>query len=80
MFALAQGSFADTVGGMNVEGGTADATGRVLATELSGAGHKTDSTCVKIASLSPRTITPKVSRSSGVNESTVQSGIWFSIV
>ena len=39
MFALAQGSFADAVGGMNVEGGTADATGRVLATELSGAGQ-----------------------------------------
>ena len=35
MFALARGSFTDAAGGLNVGAGTADVTGRALATELS---------------------------------------------
>ena len=70
--------FTDAAGGLNVEAGTADATGSVLATELSGVAGKMDFTWVKIACLSPRTASPQVSRFSGVNESTVCSVIWFS--
>ena len=36
--------FADAAGGLNVEAGTADATGSVLATELSGVAGKMDFT------------------------------------
>ena len=36
--------FTDAAGGLNVEGGTADATGSVLATELSGVAGKMDFT------------------------------------
>ena len=53
-------------------------TGCVLATELSGVAGKTDLTLVKIGSFSTRTVTPKVSRFSGVSGSTVRSVIRFS--
>ena len=78
MFALAQSNFTDVAGGLTVGAGTTNATGKALATELSWVAGRTDLTWVKIVSLSPRIVTPKVSRFSGINESTVHSAIRFS--
>ena len=44
MFDLPRGSFTDATGGLNVEAGATNATGGVLATELSQVADKTDLT------------------------------------
>ena len=44
MFDLARGSFTDATEGLNVESGTTNANGGVLATELSEVANKTDLT------------------------------------